>query len=470
VKAGFCLVALIFLAGCLVGPEYHRPAYPVPPKFQGEGPGIPTRPASESFGELKWFQIFKDPQLQRLIRIALKENYDVKIAAQRLLAAREQIIITRSSLFPQLNLSPQWETTRISERAQAFLFPQTTLAIGTIAGDLSWELDFFGRIRRAVEAAQAEFFASEWNRKLIIQTLVTSLAQSYFQLLGLDLQLEIARRTVRNRREYLKLVKTRFQYGWDSLAPVLMSENLLYGATQTIPALQRLRQQTENEISILIGRNPGKIERGKPLLQQNLKVTVPPGLPSALLERRPDIRYAEQQLVAANARVGEAKALLFPQISLTGAAGWESKALSHLFSGPASFWDIIGGLVQPLFRGGVLRAGLRQRQEVKEAAVLNYKKTVQQAFQDVSNALVAVRKVHDTRIEIQKQRDALAQQTQLSFERYFGGVTNYLEVLDSNRQLFLVELALAQSRTNEFLAVIALYRALGGGWQIKANK
>jgi multidrug efflux system outer membrane protein len=469
-KAGCCLVALIFLAGCMVGPEYHRPSYPVPQKYRGEGPGIPTRPASKSFGELKWFKIFKDPQLQKLIRIALKNNYDVKIAAQRLLAAREQIIIARSSLFPQLNLGTQWETTRISERAQAFLFPQTTLALGTIAGDLSWELDFFGRVRRAVEAARADFFASDWNRKLIIQTLVTTLAQSYFQLLGLDLQLEIARRTVKNRRAYLKLVKTRFQYGWDSLAPVLMSENLLYGATQTIPALQRLRAQTENEISTLIGRNPEKIERGNPLDKQNLKVTVPPGLPSALLERRPDIRYAEQQLVAANARVGEAKALLFPQISLTGTAGWESKALSHLFSGPGSFWDIIGGLIQPIFRGGVLRAGLRQQQELKEAAVLNYKKTVQQAFQDVSNALVAVRKVHDTRIEIQKQRDALAQQAQLSFERYFGGVTNYLEVLDSNRQLFLVELALAQSRTNEFLAVIGLYRALGGGWQIKAQK
>ncbi len=469
-KAGSILLALLCFSGCLVGPNYQRPPYPVPEKYRGEGPGIPTRPIEESFGALKWFQVFKDPQLQKLIRIALEQNYDVKIAAQRLLAAREQIIITRSSLFPQLNLGTQWETTRISERAQAFLFPQTNLAIGSIFGDLSWELDFFGRIRRAVEAAQADFFASDWNRKLIIQTLVTSLAQSYFELLGLDLQLEIAQRTVKNRREYLKLEKMRFEFGWDSLAPVYMSENLLYGATQTIPALQRLREQTENQISILLGRNPGNIKRGKPLLEQNLKVTVPPGLPSALLERRPDIQYAEQQLVAANARVGEAKALLFPQISLTGTAGWESKALSHLFSGPASFWDIIGGLVQPIFRGGVLRAGLRQQQELKEAAVLNYKKTVQQAFQDVANALVASRKIHDTRIEIQKQRDALAQQTQLSFERYFGGVTNYLEVLDSNRQLFLVELTLAQSRTNEFLAVVGLYRALGGGWQIEPGK
>ncbi|HZE21136.1 MAG TPA: efflux transporter outer membrane subunit, partial [Desulfobaccales bacterium] len=413
-KASAVLLTLVCLCGCMVGPNYHRPTYPVPQKYRGEGPGIPSRPVVESFGELKWFEVFKDPQLQKLIEIALKQNYDVRVAAQRLLAAREQITITRSSLFPQLNLGGQWETTRISERAQAFFFPQTDISVGSIFGDLSWELDFFGRIRRAVEASQADFFASDWNRKLIIQTLVTTLAQSYFQLLGLDLQLEIAQRTVKNRREYLKLEKLRFEFGWDSLAPVYMSENLLYGATQTIPPLQRLREETENQISILLGRNPGKIKRGKPLLEQNLKVTVPPGLPSALLERRPDIRYAEEQLVAANAQVGQATALLFPQITLTGTAGWQSKALSHLFSGPASFWDIVAGLAQPIFRAGSLRAGLRQQEALKEAAVLNYKKTVQQAFQDVSNALVAVRKVHDTRIEIEKRQQALALQTQLS--------------------------------------------------------
>jgi multidrug efflux system outer membrane protein len=467
VKAGVIIFALVYLTGCLVGPDYHRPPYPVPEKYRGEGQGIPTRPVGESFGEIKWFEVFKDPQLQRLIRIALQENYDVKIAAQRVLAAREQVTITRSGLFPQLNAGGQWQTTRYSEWAQAFFFPKTDLAIGSIFGDLSWELDFFGRIRRAVEASQAEFFASEWNRELVIQTLVTTLAQAYFELLGLDLQLEISRRTVKNREQYLKLVKTRFKFGWDSLSPVYMSENLLYGATQTIPVLQRLIAQRENQINILLGRNPGKIERGKPLLLQDLKVTVPPGLPSALLGRRPDIRYAEQQLVAANAQVGEAKALLFPQISLTGTAGWESKALSHLFSGPASFWDIALGLTQPIFRAGSLRAGLRQQEAVKEAAVLNYKKTVQQAFQDVSDSLVAVRKIHDTRIEIEKQEQALAKQTNLAFERYFGGVTDYLEVLNSNQQLFQTELILAQSRTNEFLAVISLYRALGGGWQLR---
>ncbi|MGB8993278.1 MAG: efflux transporter outer membrane subunit, partial [Desulfobaccales bacterium] len=465
-KTGVWLAALCLLAGCTVGPDYHRPSYPVPEKYRGEGPGIPARPAGESFGEVTWFEIFKDPQLQRLIGIALEQNYDVKIAAQRVLAARQQVTITRSALFPQVNADAQWEAARFSQRGIGFNFPLPDQVGGLLFGDLSWELDFFGRIRRATEAARAEFFASDWNRQLVIQTLVTDLARAYFQLLGFDLQMEISRRTVKNRQEYLKLVKTRFEYGWDSLAPVCMSENLLYGATQVVPDLERLREQNENQISILLGHNPGKITRGRPLMEQNLRVTVPPGLPSALLERRPDIHYAEQQLVAANARVGEAKALLFPQISLTGTAGWESRALKHLFSGPASFWDILPALAQPIFRGGSLRAGVRQQEAVKEAAVLSYKKTVQQAFQDVSDALVAVRKVHEVRLEIQKQRDALAQQTELAIQRYFGGVTNYLEVLDSDRQLFTVELTLAQVRTNEFLAVIALYRALGGGWQV----
>jgi outer membrane protein, multidrug efflux system len=466
VKHWLTILLLLCFTGCMVGPDYHRPPYPTPEKYRGEGKGIPTRPPGESFGRIKWFEVFKDPQLQKLIRLALKNNYDTKIAAQRLIAAREQVAITRSGLFPQLNAGAQWETTRYSSRSQAFFFPKTDLSIGSVFGDLTWELDFFGRIRRAVEVSRAEFFASAWNRKLIIQTLVTSLAQAYFQLLGLDLQLAISQRTVKNREQYLKLVKTRYKFGWDSLSPVYMSENLLYGATQTIPVLQRRIAQQENQISMLLGRNPGPIIRGRPLLKQNLQVTVPPGLPAALLERRPDIRYAEQQLVAANAQVGEAKALLFPQISLTGPAGWESKALSHLFSGPASFWDLIAGLTQPIFRAGSLRAGLRQQEALKQAAVLNYKKTVQQAFQDVSDSLVAVRKIHETRVQIEKQERALNNQTKLAFERYFGGVTDYLEVLNSNQQLFQTQLVLAQSRTNEFLAVISLYRALGGGWQL----
>ena len=245
-----------------------------------------------------------------------------------------------------------------------------------------------------------------------------------------------------------------------------MTENLLYGARAVVPDLQRAIEQQENRITTLLGRNPGPITRGKPLLKQNLTVTVPPGLTSALLERRPDILFAEQNLVAANARIGEAKALLFPNIRITGVSGWESAALKSLFSAHASFWDIISpGVTQPIFNAGRLRANVRVTEAQQQEALLSYKKSIQQAFQEVSDALVGVRRLREVRVEAEKQVQALTKQTDLANQRYFGGVTPYLEVLDSNRQLFEAELRLTQVQANELLAVIALYRSLGGGWQ-----
>ncbi len=401
-----------------------------------------------------------------MIRIALQENYDVQIAAQRVLAAREQVKIQRSYLFPTLNANGQMESIRTSERGFNILAPQNERLAGLAFGDLAWEIDFFGRIRRATEAARAEFFASEENRKFVIQTLVTDLARAYIELRALDQQLEISNRTVKVREESLKLVQARFDYGWDSQTPVLMTENLLYGARSVVPDLQRAIEQQENRISTLLGRNPGPITRGKSLLKQNLTVTVPPGLTSALLERRPDILFAEQNLVAANARIGEAKALLFPNIRITGVSGWESAALKSLFSAHASFWDIISpGVTQPIFNAGRLRANVRVTEAQQQEALLNYKKSIQQAFQEVSDALVGVRRLREVRIEAAKQVQALTKQTDLANQRYFGGVTPYLEVLDSDRQLFESELRLTQAQANELLAVIALYRSLGGGWQ-----
>ena len=457
---------LLLMCGCMVGPNYQRPGYPVPSTYRGEGPGIPTRPAEASFGDLKWFQVFKDPKLQELIEIALKENYDVQIAAQRVLAAREQVTIQKSFLFPTINANGQMESIRTSEKGFTPELPQETRVAGLVFGDLSWEIDFFGRIRRATEAARAEFFASEENRKFVIQTLVSDLARAYIELRALDQQLEISNRTVKVREDSLKLVKARFDYGWDSLTPVLMTENLVYGARAVVPDLKRAIEQQENRISVLLGRNPGPITRGKSLLDQDLTVTIPPGLTSALLERRPDIGSAEQSLVAANARIGEAKALLFPNIRITGVAGWESAALKSLFTGPASFWDIVSpGITQPIFTAGRLRANVRATEAQEQEALLSYKKSIQQAFQEVSDALVGVRMLKEVRIESGRQVKALSQQTDLAYQRYFGGVTPYLEVLDSDRQLFESELKLTQDRANEYLAVIALYRALGGGWQ-----
>ena len=461
------LLTLGLLGGCAVGPNYHRPAYPVPDSFRGQGPGIPTPPAEASFGDLKWFEVFKDEKLQELIKIALQENYDVQIAAQRVLQAREQVTIQRSYLFPTVNAGGQMTSIRTSERGiLSFLVPRIERLVGQIYGDLSWELDFFGRIRRATEAARAEFFSSEENRKYVIQTLVTDLARAYIELRALDDQLEISNHTVKVREESLRLMTERYDTGYDSRTPVVMAANLVHGARAVVPDLQRAIEQKENLISILLGRNPGPISRGKSLLEQDLRVTVPPGLTSALLERRPDIRAAEQSLVAANARIGEAKAMLFPNIRITGAAGWESAALRTLFTGPASFWDLaVPGITQPIFNAGRLRAGVRSAEAQTQEALLNYKKSIQQAFQEVSDSLVGVRMLKEVAIESGKQVDALREEKDLANERFYGGVTTYLEVLDSDRQLFDSELKLTQDRANALLAVIAVYRALGGGWQ-----
>ncbi len=462
------LLPILLICGCAVGPNYQRPEYPVPSTFRGEGPDIPTQPADASFGDLKWFEVFKDPRLQDLIEIALKENYDVQIAAQRVLEAREQVTIQRSYLFPTVEASGGMESLRTSERGVLPFVPRFERTAGFIAGDLSWEIDFFGRIRRATEAARAEFFASEENRKFVIQTLVTNVARAYIELRALDQQLEISNRTVKNREDSLKLVTDRFEVGYDSRTPVVMTKNLVHGARAVVPDLQRAIEQKENQISILLGRNPGPISRGKSLLEQKLTVAIPPGLTSALLERRPDIRSAEQSLVAANANIGEAKARLFPNIRITGASGWESAALKTLFTGPASFWDlVVPGITQPIFNAGRLRAGVRAAEVRKQESLLAYKKTIQQAFQEVSDSLVAARKLKGVVIESEQQVEALREQKGLANDRFYGGVAPYLEVLDSDRQLFESELKLTQDRANELLAVIALYRALGGGWQTK---
>ena len=460
------LLTLWLCCGCAVGPNYQRPHYDVPADYRGAGPGIPTQPADTSFGDLKWFQVFKDPALQDLINIALQENYDVQIAAQRILAAREQVKIQRSYLLPTLNAGGLQQSIRTSDRGLLYVLPQLERTSGQIYGDLSWEIDFFGRIRRATEAAQAEFFASEENRKYVIQTLVSDLARAYIELRALDDQLEISNHTVKVRENSYELMKSRYDIGYDSKTPVVMTANLLHGARAVVPDLKKSIEQKENQICVLLGRNPGPIPRGKSLLAQNLKVTVPPGLTSDLLERRPDIRFAEDNLVAANARIGEAKALLFPSIKITGASGWDSAALKSLLGAHASFWDIAyPSVIQPIFTAGRLQAQVRATEAQQREALLQYKKTIEQAFREVSDSLVGVRMLKDVALESEKQVEALKEQKDLANERFFGGVAPYLEVLDSDRQLFESQLKLTQDRANELLAVIALYRSLGGGWQ-----
>jgi len=454
------IVGLLVVAGCTVGPDYRRPTTPVPDEFRGTGPGIPTRAGEGSLGDLKWFELFQDPDLRNLILIALKENYDMRIAAQRILEYRARVTGARAPLFPTVQAGGRYTRSRSPGPGLP------TVSSYQLSGDFSWELDFFGRVRRATEAAEADFFNYQENRRLTLQTLVTSLAQAYMELLALDMELQIARRTLQSRQDSYRLVKLRQEGGVDSLLSLRQSEGLVYGASTTIPGLERQVEQKENEITGLLGRNPGPVRRGS-LLGQHLKVEVPPGLPSSLLERRPDIRMAEEQLIAANARVGEAKAQLFPQIALTASGGYQSQHLSDLIDPASWFWSLIPALTQPLFMGGQLRANVEAAEARKEQALLTYQQSVQQAFKEVANALVGFRKLREKRAEQERLVKTLADQARLSRIRYQGGVTGYLEVLDSERQFFEAELQLAQDRGNELTSVIALYRALGGGWEVE---
>ncbi|MBF0508514.1 MAG: efflux transporter outer membrane subunit [Deltaproteobacteria bacterium] len=463
-KALIFLASCLFLTGCTVGPDYKRPGYPMPEAFRGVGPTIASQPVTMTFGELRWFELFKDDKLKELIQAALKANYDVRIAVERILQARATVVSTRSSLFPAVTSTYYYQYQRASDVGLSpSIPPQTTDNFAY--GSLSWELDFWGRIRRSTEAARANLFASEENRKAAIQSLVTDLAQAYFELRELDLELEISKSTLDSRMKSLQLVKARQQRGVDTMLAVRQSEGLVYAAAATIPNLESQIEQKENQICVLLGRNPGPIERGKPLTDQGLVVRVPAGLPSSLLERRPDILAAEQNLVAANAQVGVAKAALFPTISLTASAGYESTALSNFISNPASTWTVVPNLTMPIFNAGKLSANLTLAEAKKQEALLQYQQTIQKAFSEAANTLIGYRKIGEYRIQQELYTKTLEDQTRLSRLRYRGGVTTYLELLDSERQYFTAEIALAQVRRDELLSVVSLYKALGGGWQ-----
>jgi multidrug efflux system outer membrane protein len=330
---------------------------------------------------------------------------------------------------------------------------------------LAWELDFWGKFRRATEAARAELLATEWGQKAVMSSLVSNVASAYFQLLELDSEMAISRHTLDSRKESLRLVEVRQRGGVTSLMDVRQSEQLVYSAAASIPDLERRTEQQENLISILLGRNPGPVTRGLSLVQNVVPPEVPAGLPSSVLDRRPDIQSAEQTLVAANARIGIAKAAYFPQITLTGLAGYQSSALTNLFTGPAGFWSFGGQLAQPLFTAGKIRSGVRLTEAQKQEAVLLYQQSIQQAFREVSDSLIAYRKNREFREQEALLTNAAGDATQLADSRYRGGVTSYLEVLDSDTRYFDAQIGLSQAQLNERLALVQLYNALGGGWQ-----
>lgn len=463
------------LIGCTVGPNYKRPTVDVPVTYRGADspatgatsePAKPQQPStqstSQSFGDEKWWEVFQDHELQGLIRTALKNNYDLRIAATRVLQAKAQLGVTRADQFPSLsgggNIVSQ-QSPRLGP------IPSYELTQGEVAASAAWNLDFWGKYRRATEAARANLLANEWAQKEVMATLVADLATSYFQLRQLDLELEISKRTLSSRRDSLQLTQTLEQHGINSLLDVRQSEQLVYTAATEVPDLERQIAQRENAISILLGNNPGDVPRGLKLTEQPHAPEVPAGLPSSLLEQRPDVRQAEQNLVAANAQIGVARAAYFPQISLTATAGYESSALTSLFTGPAGIWNMAASVGQPIFEGGRLKSNVRLTEAQREQMILTYQQTVQGAFRDVSNALVAYRKDQEFRIQQEHLLESAQDAARLSEVRFKAGTTDYLEVLTNETNSFSAELGLAQAQGNELIALVQLYQALGGGWQ-----
>ena len=470
-------LTLAFMTGCTVGPNYKRPAVSVPANYRGAAaeevtaaapanapapqvvaPGSPSLP---SLGDEKWWEVFEDKELQQLISTALKNNYDVRIAATRVLQAQAQLGIVRADQFPSLTAGGNVSSVR---NPAVGPIPAYELTQGEVTATAGWNIDFWGRYRRATEAARASLLANEWAQKAVISSLVANVASSYFQLRQYDLQLEIAKRTLASRKDSLDLTNTLEQHGINSLLDVRQSEQLVYTAGAEIPDLERQIALEENAISILLGNNPGDIPRGLKLTEQPHAPEVPAGLPSALLERRPDIREAEQNLIAANAQIGVARAAYFPQISLTGTAGFESSKLTDLFQGPAGVWSLAGSLTQPIFEGGRLKSGVRLAEAQHEQLLLTYQQSIQGAFRDVSNALVAYRKYREFRIQQEHLVESAQDAARLSQMRFKAGSVDYLEVLTNETNSFSAELNLAQAQGSELVALVELYQALGGGW------
>ena len=456
------LCAPLLLCGCTVGPNYKRPTVAVPPTYRGLAPGGAPQAETTSLGDQKWWDIFQDEQLRTLIRTALQQNYDLRIAASRILEAKAQLGITRADQFPTPSAGAGIGDVRTS---QSKFLPAFETSTGQVNLSAAWELDFWGKFRRATEAARANLLASEWARQEVVSTLVANVAAAYFQLRALDLELEISKRTFDSRQESLRLTQILANGGATSLLDVRQAEQLVFTAGAEIPALEQQIEQQENFLSILLGQNPGDITRGETLTEQRQPSQVPPGLPSSLLERRPDIRQAEEQIVAANAEIGVARAAYFPQIVLSGSGGFQSSALTNLFSGPAGAWSFGASLAQPIFTGGRLRSGVRLAEAQQQTAALFYQQSIQGAFRSVSDALVAYRKTREFRAQQELLFQSAEDAARLSHMRYTGGATGYLEVLTNETNAFSAELGLAQARLNELLALVQLYQALGGGWQ-----
>ena len=456
-------VALTLLAGCNVGPKYVRPNYTAPPAYRGADESAVGSDSQKSFGDEQWSAVYQEPELQELIRKALTNNYDLRIAAQRILEQQAQVKITRSQQFPTLTVGGS----AIGATLPSSFGTQIPSPLVNGAFDLSaaWTPDFWGLYRKQTEAARAQLLAQSWAQRAVRLTLVQQVATTYLELRALDRQLEITRKTLKVRQDSLDLTETLESGGSVPLSDVRQAEVLLYTASSEIPQLEEQIQQQENAMAILLGENPGPVAHSDPNALAPPPQDLPTGLPSQLLERRPDIQQAEATLISANAQIGVARAQFFPSLSINAFAGVGGDSLSSIFDPAGKTILGLGTLTQPLFEGGKLRGQLQLSEATKQELVLSYQKTIQGAFRDVSNALIALNKQRVNREQQEKLVVAAQDATRLARIRYQGGSTGYLEVLTTDSNLFAAQLNLVSAQQAEALALVQLYGALGGGWQ-----
>ncbi|MDW5267794.1 MULTISPECIES: efflux transporter outer membrane subunit [Acidobacteriaceae] len=470
-KAVIASLLVLMVMGCNVGPNYKRPAATTPQSYRGAlAPEIaPTVPTESSLGDQRWSTIFQDPILQQLVTEALQNNLDLRVAAERVLEAQAQVGITRSQQLPSVSASGGYSALQLplglagknSDGTQK----NSLINGGGFSASAAWNLDFWGLYRRQTEAARAELLASQWAQKATRAALVQQVAEAYFQLRSLDAQLEITKSTIKARQDSLQLTQTLEKYGAGSLADTRQAEELLHAAQANLPELRRQVATQENAISILLGHNPEGIARGLNVADQPHPQEIPVDVPSQLLERRPDIQRAEATLIAANARIGVARAQFFPNISLTSLGGSSSNQLQSVFSGKNAYWYAAGSLSEPIFDGGRIRSNYHLSQAQQQEMLLEYRKTILNALKDVSDSLVTYKETRERREQQAALVVSAADAVRLARLRYSGGNTSYLEVLTTDTNLYDAQLQLAQAQEQEATSLVQLYAALGGGWQ-----
>jgi multidrug efflux system outer membrane protein len=470
VRSFFLLLTLALLlipAGCMVGPDYRRPHADIPQTWRFEDK------EAKDLANTTWWEQFKDPVLNGLIRAALRENRDVKIAAARVEQFVGQYVTTRAALFPQISAGASGGRERVSEIAGPAPIENTpgtfpTFTTYEVFLNAGWEIDIWGKLRRATEAARASLLSTEEARRTVILTLVSSVANSYINLRDLDKQLEISKKTAKTYKDVYDLLNLRFKYGIVSEVQVSMAKSQYEGAQANVPLFEKTIAQQENALNVLLGRNPGPIPRGR-TIDQLVLPAVPSGLPSEILVNRPDIRQAEENLIAANADIGVAKAQYFPTISLTGLFGWASPELSKLFTGPAKTWSWAVPMSVPIFTGGAIAGQVKSAEAFQQQTLFAYLQSIQAAFRDVEDALVDQKRTREQLVSLVKQVEALRNYADLAWLRYENGYTSYLEVLDANSRLYTAELTHVQAQGVLFQALVNLYKAMGGGWVVKAE-